>query len=148
MSAPGENAILGRTGGRQVAALCWRRAPLLEVLLITSLRTRRWILPKGWPVPGLSLADSAAREALEEAGIVGEVGVEPVGRYDYVKEKKHGATPCTVEIFPLKVTGQRRSWPEKGAREIVWLPAEKAARQVGEAALRRIIREFRKSGAA
>jgi 8-oxo-dGTP pyrophosphatase MutT (NUDIX family) len=118
---------------------------MLEVLLITSLRTRRWILPKGWPVPGLSLPQSAAREALEEAGVVGEVGAEPFGRYRYLKERKSGATPCEVAIFPLKVTAQRSAWPEKGAREIAWLPVEQAARRVSETALRRVLLEFRKS---
>ncbi len=102
---------------------------MLEVLLITSLRTRRWILPKGWPVLGLSLAESAAREALEEAGVVGDVATESVGRYRYVKEKKSGTTPCVVEVFPLKVTKQRRTCPKKGTREMVWLPAEQAAQQ-------------------
>src|SRR6185437_4781462 len=72
---------------RQVAALCWRRGPAqgrLEVLLVTSLTARRWILPKGWPEPNLTLAQSAAREALEEAGVVGEINTVPVGCYHYL----------------------------------------------------------------
>lgn len=131
--------------GQQVAALCWRRVPALEVLLITSLRTRRWILPKGWPVRGLTLAQSAAHEALEEAGVTGEIAAEPFASYSYLKEKKSGALPCTVDIFALMVTGQKAEWPEKGRRELAWLPAQKAARRVDEIALRQIILEFRKS---
>ena len=65
--------------GLQVAALCWRRRPVPEVLLVTTLRTRRWILPKGWPHPGLSLPESAAREALEEAGVTGRIEATPLG---------------------------------------------------------------------
>ncbi len=130
--------------GQQVAALCWRHAPDLEVLLITSLRTHRWILPKGWPVPGLTLAQSAAQEAREEAGVMGEIAAEPFASYSYLKERKTGALPCTVDIFALKVTHQEQDWPEKGRRKLVWLPAVRAARRVSEIALAQIIREFRK----
>jgi 8-oxo-dGTP pyrophosphatase MutT (NUDIX family) len=132
----------------QVAALCWRSSPILEILLVTSLRTRRWILPKGWPHPGLSLAQSAANEALEEAGVTGTVAAEPIGRYHYLKDKDGSALPCAVEIFPLFVTGQRDSWPEKGARELLWLPAERAVAKVAEAGLKRILTEFRKARTA
>ncbi len=126
----------------QVAALCWRTAPVLEILLVTSLRTRRWILPKGWPQDGLSLAQSAASEALEEAGVMGEIAAEPVGRYHYLKEKSGSALPCAVEVFPLFVTGQRPSWAEQGARQVLWLPAERAAAKVAETGLRRILVGF------
>jgi 8-oxo-dGTP pyrophosphatase MutT (NUDIX family) len=132
---------------QQVAALCWRRAPRLEILLITTLRSRRWILPKGWPMPGLSLAQSAAREALEEAGVEGRIAEAPFASYSYLKEKKSGATACTVDIFALKVTSQRTSWAEQGERELVWLPPDRAARRVSEIALRRIILEFHKARA-
>jgi len=129
----------------QVAALCWRHSPLLEILLVTSLRTRRWILPKGWPHTALSLAQSAAREALEEAGVTGEVAEEPFGHYHYLKEKGGSALPCRVEIFPLQVTGNRRAFAERGARELVWLPAEQAVARVDEAGLKRILQSFRKA---
>jgi 8-oxo-dGTP pyrophosphatase MutT (NUDIX family) len=138
-----------KSGGQQVAALCWRRAPMPEVLLVTSLRTRRWILPKGWPQAGLTLSQSAAREALEEAGIVGEIAAAPLGRYHYLKEKKDGSgMPCRVEVFPLLVTRQRRTWLEKGARDLLWLPADLAARKVAETGLRRILLAFARSAHA
>ncbi|HEX4272082.1 MAG TPA: NUDIX domain-containing protein, partial [Rhizomicrobium sp.] len=72
---------LFREHGSQVAALCWRTRPALEVLLITSLNSRRWILPKGWLMPGLSDGQSAAREALEEAGVTGVIATTPLGSY-------------------------------------------------------------------
>jgi len=134
-----------RLGRQQVAALCWRRAPLLEILLVTSLRTKRWILPKGWSEAGLTLAEAAAREALEEAGVTGEVSSEAVGHYRYIKEKAGHALPIRVDIFSLRVTRQRRLWAEKGAREIVWLPAELAAARVEERGLRHLLLDFRKS---
>jgi 8-oxo-dGTP pyrophosphatase MutT (NUDIX family) len=131
-----------------VAALCWRSSPRLEILLVTSLRTRRWILPKGWPHPGLSLAQSAANEALEEAGVTGTVAAKPIGRYHYLKDKNGSALPCAVEIFPLFVTGQQDSWPEKGSRQLLWLPAEQAAAKVAESGLKRILTDFRKARTA
>ncbi len=143
--SPGRGQADDLEEGQQVAALCWRRVPSLEILLITSLRTRRWILPKGWPIPGLTLAQSAAHEAREEAGVLGEIAPEPFASYSYLKERKTGALPCTVDIFALKVTRQEQDWPEMGKRDQIWLPAEKAARRVSENTLGQIIREFRKS---
>ena len=140
---------LFREHGKQVAALCWRvsqkAAPVLEVLLITSLNSKRWILPKGWPEPDLTPAESAAHEAFEEAGVTGKIGAAAVGHYHYLKEKKDGTgVPCSVEIFALQVTKQLHDWPEKGAREIVWLPLDQAAIRVGEPGLRQVLRDFRK----
>ena len=131
--------------GRQVAALCWRLSPVLEVLLVTSLRTRRWILPKGWPMPGLSSAEAAAFEALEEAGVGGEISPTPVGRYHYLKEKKGRSIPCSVDVFALHVRHDLRTWPEKGTREVVWLPVAEAARRIAEPELRHILLTFRKN---
>jgi 8-oxo-dGTP pyrophosphatase MutT (NUDIX family) len=131
---------------QQVAALCWRQKTVAEVLLVTTLSTRRWILPKGWPVDGMSLAESAAHEAMEEAGVIGQVCAAPVGEYLYMKEKKDGsALSCRVSVFALKVTGHHRRFPEKGARELAWLPLDEAARRVTEPGLAQILLDFRKS---
>lgn len=56
--------------GMQAGALVWRRAGKgkVEVLLITSRGTGRWVLPKGWLDGGENVAQAAAREAWEEAG--------------------------------------------------------------------------------
>jgi 8-oxo-dGTP pyrophosphatase MutT (NUDIX family) len=128
----------------QVAALCWRPVPVPEVLLVTTLRTRRWILPKGWPQPDLSLAQSAAAEAREEAGVLGEVWPTPLGDYHYLKEKNGLGRLCRVMVFPLLVTDTARSWPEKGDRDLVWLPFEQAAARVAEPELRRLLLAFRR----
>jgi 8-oxo-dGTP pyrophosphatase MutT (NUDIX family) len=134
-----------RGRGRQVAALCWRNQPMLQVLLVTSLRTRRWILPKGWPMSGESSARSAAIEALEEAGVAGDVAATPIGRYHYNKEKKNRAIACGVDVYPLFVRHQLLTWPERGRRETLWLPIAEAALRVGEPELRQILLAFRKS---
>ena len=138
---------LFREHGRQVAALCWRhkRGSVPEVLLITSLNSKRWILPKGWPEPELGPAENAMREAFEEAGVIGQVSPKPIGSYHYLKEKRDGGgIPCSVEVFALEVTKQVADWPEKGAREILWLPADQTAARVAEPGLRQILKDFRK----
>ena len=137
---------LFREHGRQVAALCWRfsaRGP--EILLITSLNSKRWIVPKGWPEAAFTPAENAAREAFEEAGVTGKVSSEPVGSFHYLKEKKDGSgMPCQVDVFALEVGRQLEEWPEKGSREIAWLPPEEAALRVSEPGLRQLLKTFRK----
>src|SRR6476619_2038868 len=75
------------TGSRRVqyAALPFRLngKTRTEVMLVTSRETRRWIIPKGWPHKGKAPHDSAAREAFEEAGVVGAVGKRAVGSFPY-----------------------------------------------------------------
>lgn len=121
--------------------MCWRAGP--QILLITSLTTRRWIIPKGWLAEGLTPAQAAAREALEEAGVTGKIAPEPVGQFHYLKERKDGGgMPCRVEVFALEVTGQLDDWPEKGAREMLWLSPQDAAAKVSEPGLRELLRDF------
>ncbi|HVV64405.1 MAG TPA: NUDIX hydrolase [Rhizomicrobium sp.] len=140
---------LFREHGRQVAALCWRpHGPVAEILLITSLNSGRWIIPKGWPEPELTMAESAAREAFEEAGVTGDIQSAALGAYHYLKEKRDGVVPCSVDVFVLKVTRQLNDWPEKGARQMAWLPAEQAAARVAEPGLRQILHAFHKHQAS
>src|SRR5580698_9776099 len=97
-----------RSTGIQYAALPYRFAgEAVEILLITTRRTRRWIVPKGWPIEGLSPSASAAREALEEAGISGEMQAEPIGFFHYFKLLRNDVNvPCNVDVFAMKVTRQ------------------------------------------
>ncbi|HKY18185.1 MAG TPA: NUDIX hydrolase [Rhizomicrobium sp.] len=140
---------LFREHGKQVAALCWRPAPkrasTLEVLLITSLNTKRWILPKGWPEAESSPADNAAREAFEEAGVTGKISAQPIGAYHYLKARKDGGgMPCSVDVFALAVTKQLDDWPEKNVRVLHWCPIEQAIAKVAEPGLRQLLKDFRK----
>src|SRR6201999_3255697 len=102
----------------QYAALPWRKSgDVLEILLITSRNTKRWIVPKGWPLAGHTPAECAAQEALEEASVVGVVASQPLGWFHYDKLRKSGETvSCKVQVFALEVSRQRRDWPEKSAR--------------------------------
>jgi 8-oxo-dGTP pyrophosphatase MutT (NUDIX family) len=128
----------------QYAALPWRRAHgEVQILLVTTKTTGRWIVPKGWPIPGRKPAECAAREALEEAGVVGEVAAQAVGSFSYQKRRKSGdLLPCKVEVFPMEVLRQRRSWPEKDSRETCWCSINEAVARVPERGLRRLIAKF------
>ena len=130
--------------GLQYAALPWRlRDGELEVLLLTSRQSKRWIIPKGWPIEGLAAPAAAAQEAFEEGGLVGKVSLERLGSYHYFKRLKNGITvPCKVDVYPLEVLRQRRDWPEKHQRTLKWCTALEAATAVTEADLKLLIRRF------
>ena len=111
-----------------------------QFMLVTSRETRRWIIPKGWPKKGKSPHHSAAREAFEEAGVVGAVARRPVGSFSYEKRLKNGgAVVCEVRVFPLEVRRQAKQWPEKQERVVKWLCASRAAEKVREPKLSAII---------
>lgn len=128
---------------RQVAALCYRTFPRLEILLITSRETRRWVTPKGWPMKNRTDPDAAAREAYEEAGVEGEVSPEPFGFFGYDKTLKTGnVRPVLAALYPLKVEVELADWPERSQRARVWYTVEEAAAAVREDDLADLIRAF------
>jgi 8-oxo-dGTP pyrophosphatase MutT (NUDIX family) len=113
----------------------------IEVLLITSRDTGRWVVPRGNPIAGKSPAESAAQEAYEEAGIFGPVETEAIGSYSYEKRRRlRSAVPAVVHLFRMDVAEERDDWPEKGQRERRWFQPEAAAAAVHEADLAALIR--------
>jgi 8-oxo-dGTP pyrophosphatase MutT (NUDIX family) len=128
----------------QYAALPWRRnGKWLEIMLVSSRETKRWIIPKGWPMSGRSGAASAAIEALEEAGLLGVISENPVGHYFYAKRFSTGAEElCRVEVFDLRVVRQRETWLEKDQRTTQWFPAEEAMQLVSDPELGDLIGAF------
>lgn len=133
--------LLGRRPrSLQVGAVCFDTQKR-SVLLITSRGTGRWVIPKGWPMPGCSLAGAAAQEAWEEAGIRGQVVENEIGRYRYDKMQDDGyGIPVEVVVFLLHVETCRDDFPESDERELRWFMPGEAAQQVMEPGLRRIIR--------
>lgn len=127
---------------KQVAALPVRKGEdgLLEVLLVTSRETGRWVIPKGWPSKRLSDRDAAAREARQEAGVIGSMKSRPIGTYRYRKVQPDGTRLLDVTVYLLKVEREKRSWPEKDQRQRSWFKAEAAARRVREPSLQKLIR--------
>jgi 8-oxo-dGTP pyrophosphatase MutT (NUDIX family) len=130
--------------GSQYAALPWRWVEgRLEILLITTLTSKRWVVPKGWPVEGCSPSECAAHEAFEEAGVVGTTASKPVGSFDYRKRRKSGdEIACHVDVFDLEVERQRRAWPEKAVRQTCWCTVEEAMARVSDPGLKRLIERF------
>ena len=142
LSIPSESPI------RQIAALPYRAtshavgAPI-EVLLVTSRGTGRWVLPKGNLGKGLSLHAAAAREAYEEAGVEGVVCPAELGSYRYRKTLRNGAALMfDVDVFPFAVTGELESWPEQAERDRQWFTLVDAMAAVDEPDLRELMRGF------
>lgn len=133
-----------RAERRQVAALCWRRGEQgLEILLVTSRETRRWVTPKGGRMPGLTDARAAAVEALEEAGVEGRIADHPIGTFRYLKWLRRGEGRwCVVSLYPLEVTVEHDTWQEQHERTRQWMSAEQAASRVNETDLAALIRTF------
>ncbi|MBD0273323.1 MAG: NUDIX hydrolase [Acetobacteraceae bacterium] len=123
--------------GRQFAALPFLlKEGETMVMLVTSRETHRWVLPKGWAEKRLSGPELAAKEALEEAGLIGEVAPDPIGSYGYAKRLPGGrVTPCDVQVFPLRVVRVLDDWPERRQRERRWFTLAGAAMAVEEGGL-------------
>ncbi|MCB1383563.1 MAG: NUDIX hydrolase [Notoacmeibacter sp.] len=129
----------------QAALLPWRKSSRgIEIMLVTSRGTGRWILPKGWPEHGESLRESAMREALEEAGVEGNAADTALGSYFYDKVLASGLRRrCEVRVFAMQVKDQRKNWPERGERERKWFSPQEAAALVMEPDLAELIADFR-----
>ncbi|MEI4473131.1 NUDIX hydrolase [Frigidibacter sp. MR17.24] len=135
--------LLGRRPpALQVAALCLRGAAGAEqVLLITSRGSGRWVLPKGWPMKGRSLAGAAQREAWEEAGVTGAVGRAPLGTYHYLKYGRGGlGRRVSVNVYPLWLRRLEPHFPEAGQRDLGWFAPAEAAALVAEPELAALLR--------
>jgi len=129
----------------QYAALPYRQRQDgdVQIRLVTSRETRRWVIPKGWPMKGMSPPKAAAREAYEEAGLMGTISSNPIGLYTY--EKRLSATRsvlCDVMVFPMKVKRYLKNWPEQSQRVGFWFSIESAASAVQEEELSELILRF------
>lgn len=115
----------------------------VEIMLITSRDTGRWVLPKGWPEAKELLCEAAAREAGEEAGLRGTISHHEAGRYFYAKALASGEeVPCEVLVFPLQVDKIADRWKEKRSRTRKWVSPAEAVRMVNEPDLGQIIAYF------
>jgi 8-oxo-dGTP pyrophosphatase MutT (NUDIX family) len=126
---------------RQVGALPIKRAPdgSLNVLLVTTLQTQRWIIPKGWPWPGQQDWAAAAAEAREEAGVLGDAGEGIIGCYTYEKRRQDGPVPVRVSVYLLEVREELETWPECRRRQRAWFTLADAAEAVREPELRALL---------
>nr|WP_255569325.1 NUDIX hydrolase [Neoroseomonas alba] len=103
----------------------------IHVMLITTRGRGHWVIPKGWAEKGVAPHDLAAREAYEEAGLLGRAQEEPLGVYCSRKRLPNGRrVTCQVEVYALAVEARAEDWPERGQRRKRWVPAEEAAELV------------------
>lgn len=134
----------------QYGALCFRfkaDGTEIEILVITSRETGRWVLPRGWPMKRKKPHQAAAIEASEEAGVRGITNKTPIGRYVYLKEFEDGnVAPIMVEMYQVKVTKVRNDFKEKGQRILAWVSPDEAARRVREVELKSMLVNFRPIG--
>lgn len=125
---------------RQSGAIAYREKDgEIEVLLITSRKQQRWIIPKGIVEQDISSGESAAKEAMEEAGIEGVISANPIGEYQY--PKWDGI--CTVAVYLMRVTAVHKDWPEREIRNRKWMRVEEAATLVKEEKLKEMISRVR-----
>jgi 8-oxo-dGTP pyrophosphatase MutT (NUDIX family) len=124
-----------------VAALPLRLAKdgALEILLVTSRDTGRWIIPKGWTSKRIKDCKAAAREAREEAGVKGKILRDAIGTYRYVKRELGNGALIEVRVFLLKVSKRCKRWPEKRERRRAWFDIEAAASKVSDPELSTLI---------
>ncbi|TCH98320.1 NUDIX hydrolase [Roseococcus sp. SYP-B2431] len=113
----------------------------MEVLLITSRRTHRWVLPKGWAEDGLTGRELAAKEAFEEAGLIGRMSASAIGSYGYQKMLADGRQRrCNVTVFRMTVERELPHWPEHMQRQRQWFRLPAAASLVDEPDLAALLR--------
>lgn len=130
---------------RQAAALPWRRGASgdLEILLVTGLRSGRLTPPKGHLMKGKTIAEAAAVEAFEEAGVEGIIDKDPVGTFEHIKSYPVvGPVRYRVVVHPLEVRRVLSEWPEQGLRDRRWFAPEEAAALVRSDELANLLRGF------
>ena len=119
-----------------------RRRKNIEVLLVTSLGSGRWVFPKGHIEGDLTARQSAEKEAFEEAGVAGRLSPNRIGYYRYFKKSDKNTRTFQVEVFAMNVTDVLESWPEEHTRHRVWMSPENATHAVEEDNLRTLIQHF------
>ncbi|MBV5304052.1 MAG: NUDIX hydrolase [Chlorobium sp.] len=114
--------------------------PVLDnrLVLITSRKSERWIIPKGYIEKGLSPADSAAKEAYEEAGLIGVVHHQEAGNYQY---RKFGKL-YSVQVYPLFIETMLDEWEEMHVRSRKLVTPAQAVEMIAHGELRQIIADF------
>lgn len=116
----------------------------VQVLLMTSRDTGRWIIPKGNIDEGETPPEAAEKEAYEEAGVKGTIaGSIPLGIYTYFKKQRSGEIFATaVEVYLFKVEKQLKKWPEKGERRLSWVSAKEAVELIDEPGMVPLLRRL------
>lgn len=142
----GSADMAGSEALRQYAAICYRKTAdgVVKVLLVTTRETRRWTIPKGWPIKGCSGPEVAKTEAWEEGGVTGKIKKRSCGYYSYLKRLDVGRTALTlVQVYPLAVQKLFDKFPECKQRQSRWVTPIEAAELVDEPQLKGLLISFR-----
>lgn len=99
----------------------------LQILLITSIKRKKWITPKGFIEFNLSPFESAKKEAYEEAGVIGANETIELGSF----KTKRAIGICNIKIFSMEVLEVLDDYPEKDMRKRKWFPVKEAAENIG-----------------
>lgn len=122
---------------QQATAIPFRRqGGELEFCLITSAQKKHWAFPKGIIDPGESPAQTALKEAFEEAGLIGSIVSGPLGSYDYVKWDRH----LTVTALLMMVSETAEEWQERDLRQRRWAAPQEALQLLAREELRQLLR--------
>lgn len=135
---------------KQYAALCYRRSESspgnIEILLITSRDTGRWVIPKGWPKRGKNSYEVARLEAWEEAGVRGRVHKRPWGHYACLKKMADDElVAAKVQVHLLDVRELASEYPECDQRRSCWFTPESAVSAVREPELQALMMRLARS---
>ncbi|MCO8143831.1 NUDIX hydrolase [Rhodovulum tesquicola] len=131
--------------GTEIAAIPmrWSSDGTLFVLMVAARGSGRWVMPKGWRINGAIPWKFAEIQALDRAGAVGHVGINPIGRYRYDRIMPDGAAiSCEVEMFPMLVERLRRDWKYRRTRRRRWFEVAVAAGHVEQAELAEFLRKL------
>ncbi|MER9136892.1 NUDIX hydrolase [Mesorhizobium sp. M0047] len=148
MAAPKKKAVRKAKKGdriRQVAAIPFRLNARgdIEVMLVTSRTTRRFIVPKGWPMKGKNGRKAATIEAQEEAGVLGKTLKQPAGIYSYWKRLANRFVRVDVIVYLLEVTEELGDWQEAKRRQRAWLTPADAAMLIDEPDLSTLVKTLK-----
>jgi 8-oxo-dGTP pyrophosphatase MutT (NUDIX family) len=115
-----------------------RKNGKLEILLVTTIRKKNWIIPKGFIEYNMSAFQSAKKEAFEEAGVRGSNGTRILGSF---KVKKRGSELLT-KVYSMRVTAVYKDYPEKNLRKRKWFSPADAAKKVSIPEIAKMIRKL------
>lgn len=102
---------------QQAGALAWMEHQLeTKIWIVTSRRTRRWVLPKGGIDPGMTASEAAAQEAFEEAGLIGDMSHTDIGGYRIPKIRPPLIWTLEVAVYPMRVETVLDDWLESDQR--------------------------------
>jgi 8-oxo-dGTP pyrophosphatase MutT (NUDIX family) len=106
----------------------------LQILLVSKKRSKKWGIPKGRAEPDMSFSEIAAKEAFEEAGVIGYISAHSVGMFRARKQGKSGSPRQIIDVwvYLFEVTKTRLKWPEIHKREIRWVSCKEAAQRLRE----------------